>query len=119
MGEENVDLEKEYTLLTMVSFFFGIFVLIVTLQRVSQGGLSLNSILVAGLLGLGAGLLYPVVGAAVVRFCEGLRLWAYQNDIERWSKRQKITLGALWPVTLITSLTTYVFLGVIHRAFKN
>ena len=114
-----MDLEKEYTLLTIVSFFVGIFVLIVTLQRVGQGGLGLNSILVAGLFGLGAGLLYPVVGAAVVRLCEGLRLWAYQGDIERWSKRQKITLGALWPVTLITSLATYVFMGVIHRAFRN
>jgi hypothetical protein len=119
LENENVDLEKEYTLLTIVSFFFGIFVLIVTLQRVAHGGLGLNSIIVAGLFGLGAGLLYPVVGAAVVRFCEGLRLWAYQGDIERWSKRQRITLGALWPVTLITSLTTYVFLGVIHRAFRN
>jgi len=103
----------------MVSFFFGIFVLIAALQRVGQGGLGLNSIIVAGLFGLGAGLLYPVAGAAVVRLCEALRLWAYQGDIERWSKRQKITLGALWPVTLITSLTTYVFMGVIHRAFRN
>jgi membrane protein required for beta-lactamase induction len=64
---KSVDLEKEYTLLTIVSFFFGIFVLIVTLQRVTHGGLGLSSILVAGLFGLGAGLLYPVVGAAVVR----------------------------------------------------
>jgi uncharacterized MnhB-related membrane protein len=119
LENENVDLEKEYTLLTIVSFFFGIFVLIVTLQWVAHGGLGLNSIIVAGLFGLGAGLLYPVVGAAVVRLCEGLRFWAYQGDIERWSKRQKITLGALWPVTLITALMAYVFLGVIYRAFRK
>jgi len=114
-----VDLEKEYTLLTIVSFFFGIFVLIIALQRVGQAGVGLGSILFAALSGLGAGLLYPVAGAAVVRLCEGLRLWAYQGDIQGWSQRQKITLGALWPVTLITSLTTYVFLGVIHRAFRS
>jgi len=119
LENENVDLEKEYTLLTIVSFFFGIFVLIVSLQRLTDERMDINSIVVAGLFGLGAGLLYPVVGAVVVRLCEGLKLWAYQGDIERWSKRQKITLGALWPVTLITSLTTYVFMGVIHRAFRN
>ncbi len=61
--------------------------------------------------------LYTLLAAVIIRFCQGLRLWAHRGQIQAWDYNTRLLLAALWPFTLIISLIVYTFLGLIHRLF--
>jgi hypothetical protein len=64
-----------------------------------------------------AALAYPIMGAIVISWCQALRNWAHEYDVEEWTKKDKIWLGAVWPISIVCCLIIYIFLGIINRMF--
>lgn len=108
--------EQEKVLLSVVSLCFGVFVSIVYLT-VSEDRLTGPDVLFGAAIGLGASLLYALSGVLVVRLYSQLRSWAHRGDVRPLTGREKLRLAAFWPITLLTSLFVYLFLGMINRTF--
>jgi hypothetical protein len=108
--------EQEKVLLSVVSLCFGILVFIVYLTG-TEHRLSGLDVLIGAAIGLGASLLYALSGVLVVRLYERMRSWAYRGDARPLTGKEKLRLAAFWPITLLTSLVVYLFLGIINRTF--
>lgn len=67
---------------------------------------------------------YPCLGAVVIRICEWLRFLAapglqylrcYEGgDRHVWTQAQRVLLGSVWPATFLVSLIYYGFLIIIR-----
>lgn len=60
---------------------------------------------------------YPIIAAWMIKLCGGLKVWAYRGKAEQWDDELKLLLGAFWPLTLVSCIIVYSFLGIIHRVF--
>jgi hypothetical protein len=70
------------------------------------------------LIGLIVSILYPIIAAGVIGLCEAMKNWAYCGKIKRWTQAKRLSLGALWPITLVFCIIVYSFLGIINRVFR-
>src|SRR5262245_15499295 len=50
-------------------------------------------------LGVLVTLIWPFLGWFAVAISGGLRLWAYANEVDEWTRGQRIGLAAIWPLT--------------------
>ena len=95
--------------------FFGFFVSILCI--------SLVGIHVAVIIGFVFMFLNPIFAAETIKMCIQMKKWAYPNkykdEYEEWDEAKKITLGAIWLITLSFCTIIYLFLGIIHRVFDS
>lgn len=70
------------------------------------------------LYGGGAGLLYPLIGAAAVGLCGVLRRGAFPNVSERESET-KAWIGALWTISIVFWILIFPFFSIINRVFDD
>jgi polyferredoxin len=96
----------------VVSLGFGLFVGIKAERAFESTEIALGA-------GLGAALLYPLLSAFIIEFCEDLRKWAYQEQASPWHDGKRILLGAIWPITLVASAIIFIFLGLINRLYRR
>ncbi len=109
--------DQDKVLLSIIAMCFGLLVFVFYWTFSAGAEFSGAQFFVGLLLGVAASLLYALTGAAVVALCVKLRDWAYQGKTAPLTIREKLRLAAFWPITLITSLVNYFFLGVINRFF--
>lgn len=112
---KNASYEQEKTLLSIISIAFGIFVFILYLTEAGGSKITLLKFILGAVFGIAAALLYACTGMLVVRLYERLRSWAYRGEAQFLSDKQKLRLAAFWPITLVTYVFVYLFLGVINR----
>lgn len=108
--------EHEKVLLTVASLCFGMFSFIVYLSG-NEVRLTVPNILIGAVVGLSAAFLYALCGVLVVRLYERLRLWANRGETRPLTGKEKLRLAAFWPITIMTSLFVYLFIGIINRLF--
>lgn len=109
--------EQDKVLLSVIAMCFGLLIFVVYWTFSAEAEFSGARLLIGLVLGLAAALLYALTGAMVVALCVRLRDWAYQGKSAPLTVREKLRLAAFWPITLVTSLVNYFFLGVINRFF--
>lgn len=70
------------------------------------------------LYGVGAGLFYPLIGAAAVGLCGVLRKGAFPN-VSEWEGETKAWLGAFWPISIVFWILIFPFFFIINRIFDD
>lgn len=114
---KNSAYEPEKVLLTITSITFGLLVFIVYLVATSSRGMGAVELITGLVIGLFAAIAYAVIGGLVVRLYVALRAWAYRGDVIELSSKEKLRLATFWPITLMTSIVVFLFLGIINRIF--
>jgi hypothetical protein len=69
-------------------------------------------------LGLGLALLYTVIAAGIVHFCETLEKFAFPDDRNPWDAETRAYLGAFWPLSLLFWMVITPFFAIINRLFR-
>jgi hypothetical protein len=55
--------------------------------------------------------IWPFLGWLATAISRALRLWAYSNEVDEWTKEERIVLAAVWPLTLVWSFIVYPAMG--------